>query len=171
MRKAQDIIGLPVIEIETGKQIGTAKDFLIDHDWNLQGVLLETKHWFSAPRYVKWEAVIALGTDAITIPSELEVQSLEDDQELCYLEYGATRIKGLPVITVSGNQLGMIEDVYFGEQWGRKIVGYELTEGLLSDLKEGRKWLPTPESIKIGEDAIIVPVSSESDLQDVPTIQ
>ena len=42
LRKAQDIIGLPVIEIETGKQVGTVKDFLIDHDWHLQGVLLET---------------------------------------------------------------------------------------------------------------------------------
>ncbi len=171
MRKGQDIMGLPVIEIETGKQIGTAKDFLIDHDWHIQGVLLETKHWFSASRYVKWEDIIALGTDAVTIPNESAVITLEDDQQLCYLEYGTTKIKGLPVITVNGIKLGMIEDVYFGEQWGRKIVGYELSEGLLSDLKEGRKWLPTPDCIKIGEDAIIVPVECEVQLQEVPTIQ
>lgn len=171
MRKAQDIIGLPVIEIETGKQIGTAKDFLIDTDWNLQGVLLETKSWFSAPRYVKWDHIIAFGTDAITIPDGQCIQSLEADIELNYLEHGTSKLKGLPIITVNGNQLGLMEDVYFGEQWGKKIVGYELSEGFLSDLKDGRKWLPAPDGIMIGEDVIIVPVDCETQLQEIPTFQ
>lgn len=171
MRKAQDIIGLPVIEIENGKQIGTAKDFLIDRDWNLEGVLLETKSWFSAPRYIKWEHVISFGTDAITVPDAQSVDSLDSDIELSYLEYGTTKLKGLPIITVSGNKLGMVEDVYFGEQWGKKIVGYELSEGFLTDLKDGRKWLPAPDSAKFGEDAIIVAVDCESQLQEIPTFQ
>ncbi|WP_127579562.1 PRC-barrel domain-containing protein [Paenibacillus koleovorans] len=171
MRKAQDIMGLPVIEIETGKQIGTAKDFLIDRDWNLQGVLLETKHWFSAPRYVKWDHVISFGADAVTIPDGQSVQTLEDGMELCYFEHGSSKLKGLPIITVNGTNLGMVEDVYFGEQWGKKIVGYELSDGLLADWKDGRKWLPAPEDVTIGADAIIVPGDCDTQLQDVPTFQ
>lgn len=169
MRRAQDIIGLPVIEIETGKQVGTAKDFLIDRDWNLQGLLLETKHWFSSPRFVEWDAIIALGEDAVTIPDEDSVRDLDDADSALFLASGSSKIKGLPVITVNGVQLGLVEDVYFGEEWGRKIVGYELTEGFLSDLKEGRKWLPSPDQVTLGEDAIIVPVRSDTQLKDVTT--
>ncbi|MFK7696579.1 PRC-barrel domain-containing protein [Paenibacillus sp. HJGM_3] len=171
MRRAQDIMGLPVIEIESGKQIGSAKDFLIDRDWNLQGVLLETKTWFSAPRFVKWDDVISFGTDAITITGGQAVHSLEGELEQLYAERGASKLRGKPVMTVAGNKLGLMEDVYFGEQWGRKIVGYELTEGFLTDLQDGRKWLPAPENIVFGEDAIIVPADCEAQLQDVPTFQ
>ncbi|MOA67251.1 hypothetical protein D3C78_1943430 [compost metagenome] len=41
---------------------------------------------------------------------------------------------------------------------GRQIIGYEISEGFISDLKEGRKWLPMPEKVTIGEDAVIVPI-------------
>ena len=61
------------------------------------------------------------------------------------------------MITVGGHELGMVEDVYLDQNWGKQIVGYELSEGFISDLKEGRKWLPMPDSATKGEDAIIVP--------------
>lgn len=170
MRRAQDIMGLPVIEIETGKQLGTAKDFVIDRDWNIQGVLLESKHWFASPRYIAWDDIVSLGTDAVTVKDEQVVRDHDedDDRTVCLLD-GSFKIKGLPVITVNGDHLGLVEDVYFGEQMDKKIIGYELSGGLISDLKEGRKWLPSSEAVKIGEDAVIVPVSCI--VQETPSFQ
>lgn len=158
MRKAQDITGLPVIVIETGKQAGTAKDFLIDRDWNLQGVLVEAKHWFSSPRYIAWDDIVSIGADAVTVQDEQVVRELEHNLDAVCLLGGDFKLKGLPVITANGDQLGYVEDVYFGKQMDKKIVGYELSGGLISDLTEGRKWLPSPERATIGEDAVIVPV-------------
>ncbi|TMV52764.1 photosystem reaction center subunit H [Paenibacillus mesophilus] len=159
MRRAQDIMGLPVIEIEAGKQVGTAKDFVIDRDWNIQGVLLDSKHWFASPRYIAWDDIVSIGTDAVTVKDEQVVRDYDDKADTVCLLDGSFKLKGLPVITVNGDHLGMVEDVYFGEQMDKKIVGYELSGGLISDLKEGRKWLPSSEAAKIGEDAVIVPVS------------
>lgn len=169
MRRAQDIIGLPVIEIKTGKQLGTAKDCVIDRDWNIQGVLLESKHWFAAPRYIAWDNIVSVGTDAVTVNDEQAVCERDGDADTFLLLDGSFKLKGLPVITVDGHQLGLVEDVYFGEKMDKQIVGYELSDGLISDLKEGRKWLPSSETAVLGEDAVIVPVSCV--VQDLPSFQ
>lgn len=169
MRKAKDIVGLPIIEIETGRQAGTAKDFLVDSSWMIQGVLLETKHWFSSPKYIAWDELISVGEDAITIPNEVAILQLKETSGLFCMMSGANKIMGLPMITINGHQLGIVEDVYFGEKMDKKIIGYELTDGFISDLQEGRKWLPAPNQITIGEKAIIVPVHCEHNLEKIVT--
>ena len=76
-------------------------------------------------------------------------------------------MKDLPVVTVHGEQLGRVSDVYFDDLQGTQIVGYELTDGFIADMMEGRKWLPAPrklDDVMLGEDVIIVPAVSEARL-------
>lgn len=167
MRKAHDLIGLPVITVESGKQVGQVKDLLLDATWHIQGIALETKHWFSSLRYIPWEEIVGAGSDAVTIPNDSVIREPEQAEGLYALLEGSQKIKGLPIVTVGGQQLGMVEDVYLGQEWGKQIVGYELSEGFISDLKEGRRWLPMPESATKGEDAIIVPVHCTQDLEEL----
>ena len=157
MRKAHDLIGLPVLTVDSGKQIGQVKDLLVGPDWNIRGIMLEVKNWFSSLRYIPWEGIVAAGEDAITIPNESVIREFEHLEECHAFLEGSRKIKGLPVITVGGHKLGVVEDVYLNQNWGKQIVGYELSEGFISDLKEGRRWLPMPETATMGEDAIIVP--------------
>lgn len=167
MRKAHDLIGLPVLTVESGKQIGQVKDLLIDPEWNIRGIILEAKMWFSSLRYVPWEGVVAAGEDAVTIPNEHVIIEFEQTGESHSLLEGSRRIKGLPVVTVGGDKLGMVEDVYLTQDWGKQIVGYELSEGFISDLKEGRRWLPMPETATKGDDAIIVPVHCAQEVEEL----
>jgi uncharacterized protein YrrD len=159
LKRARDVIGLPILCVQTGKQCGTVKDLLLGSDWQIEVVLLENKHWFSASACILWKDVIALGEDAITIDNEDAVTQL-DDQQRAYTSFvnGERKVKGMPVVTVNGQHLGIVDDVYLDPLMGKKVIGYELTEGFISDLKEGRKWLPLPDSVTMGEDAIIVPV-------------
>lgn len=168
MKRARDVIGLPVICVQTGKQVGNARDFLLSDSWEIEALLLETKHWFSEATCIKWKDVIALGADAVTIESDEVIRPLEEAPEVSKsLLSGSHKIKGLPVLTVNGQQLGILEDVYLDPEWGKKVIGYELTEGFISDLKDGRKWLPLPESVTVGEDAIIVPVHCSEALEEI----
>ncbi|MEC0232586.1 PRC-barrel domain-containing protein [Paenibacillus alba] len=167
MRKAHDLIGLPVITVDSGKQIGQVKDLLIGPEWNIRGIVLEVKVWFSALRYIPWEGIVAAGEDAITIPNEMVIREFEHVEECHALLDGSRKIKGLPIITVGGHKLGVVEDVYLNQDWGKQIVGYELSEGFISDLKEGRRWLPVPESATKGEDAIIVPVHCAQEMEEL----
>ncbi|MDF2647071.1 MAG: subunit of photosystem reaction center [Paenibacillus sp.] len=167
MRKAHDLIGLPVITVDSGKQIGQVKDLLVSPDWNIRGILLEVKHWFSSLRYIPWEGIVAAGEDAITIPNESVIREFEHVEECHAFLEGSRKIKGLPVITVGGHKLGVVEDVYLNQNWGKQIVGYELSEGFISDLKEGRRWLPMPVAATKGEDAIIVPVHCAQEVEEL----
>ncbi|MBP1156526.1 MULTISPECIES: PRC-barrel domain-containing protein [unclassified Paenibacillus] len=167
MKRARDVIGLPIICVETGKQVGHTKDLLMDEDWQVEALLLEDKHWFSEMTCVASTDVLALGEDAVTIKKEEAVRSMEADKCFRTLLCGNSKLKGLPVITINGQQLGMVEDVYLDADKGIKVIGYELTEGFISDLKEGRKWLPMPDTVKLGEDALIVPVHASDTLEEI----
>lgn len=169
MLKARDIIGMPVIDVTSGKQLGSVKDFYLNQHWELKAILLEGKHWFHTAKAIVCEDIISFGQDAITIYSEECVNHIDVDPEWVSFMSGNSKIKGRSMITVNGIQLGLIEDVYFEENKGKKVIGYELTEGFISDLTEGRKWLPAPHNITLGEDAIIVPLQSDLNLEEIET--
>jgi uncharacterized protein YrrD len=167
LKRARDVIGLPIICVQSGKQAGNVKDLLIGAEWQIEAVLLESRRWFSATQCIRWENVIALGDDAITIENEEAIGCLDESREYTSLLNGDKKVKGMPVLTVNGQQLGIVDDVYLDHDLGKNVVGYELTDGFISDLKDGRKWLPLPESVTVGEDAIIVPVHCHGSLEEI----
>jgi uncharacterized protein YrrD len=168
LKRTRDVIGLPVLCLQTGKQFGNVKDLLFSDDWQVEVVLLENRHWFSEATCILWKDIIALGDDAITVDNE-EAFSLLNDSYQAYTSFvnGNRKVKGMPVVTMNGQHLGIVDDVYLDPIVGKKVLGYELTDGFISDLKEGRKWLPLPDSVTMGEDAIIVPVHCNESLAEM----
>ncbi|GGG83869.1 PRC-barrel domain-containing protein [Paenibacillus radicis (ex Gao et al. 2016)] len=171
MIKLQQLIGLPVIVIHSGKHAGVVRDAWFDEHWKLLGLVLSNAKWFgSAVLAVKWSDVLTCGEDAVLISGEEAVKPVKSAEILRSFETGVVKLKDLPVVTVQGLQLGRVSDVYFYPFQGTQIVGYELTDGFISDLMEGRKWLRAPEdpeAVLLGEDAIIVPAVSEAELEPV----
>jgi uncharacterized protein YrrD len=154
------LIGLPVIDIVTGKRTGTVRDVLVDRSWKLRGVILYYKSWFSSARYVEWKSVCSAGHDSIMIDSRKSIKKYKDTPGVYYLSYGKNCLKGLPLVSVEGIQMGLLEDVYFSQKMEDSIIGFELSEGLLTDLQEGRRTIPVPDGAERGVDVILVPVQS-----------
>ncbi|GKU75640.1 PRC-barrel domain-containing protein [Paenibacillus sp. L3-i20] len=171
MIKLQGLIGLPVIVIRSGKHVGTVKDAWFDEHWGLNGLILEYAKWFATSiRVVQWSEILSCGEDAIIIASEEAVIAMKPKQIGRAFYTGIVKLKDFPVVTVQGIQLGLLSDVYIYPFQGTQIVGYELTDGFVSDLMEGRKWLKAPsdpDMVLLGEDAIIVPAVSEAELEPV----
>lgn len=171
MIKLQQLIGLPVIVIHSGKQVGTVKDAWFDEHWQLNGLILECAKWFATSvRIVAWTDVLSCGEDTVIIASEEAIIRMKSKQLLRSFYTGLVKLKDLPVVTVQGLQLGRVSDVYFYPNQGTQIIGYELTDGFVSDVMEGRKWLRAPsdpDAVLLGEDAIIVPAVSEAELEPV----
>jgi uncharacterized protein YrrD len=165
LRKANDLLGLPVIEVQTGKQLGTAKDIVFDPNWCARGITLETKHWFSSSQFIDWENILSFGEDAITIATEDLIKGINEAADANYLLNGEHKVKGAKIFTVNGQQLGTVEDVYFSKDMGKRIMGYELSDGFLADVTEGRKWLPIPDHATMGIDVILVPVKCSEEVQ------
>ncbi|MEF2248281.1 MULTISPECIES: PRC-barrel domain-containing protein [unclassified Paenibacillus] len=171
MIKLQQLIGLSVFVMHSGKRIGTVKDAWFDEHWQLNGIIIDFASWFATSlKVVPWSEVLSCGEDVVLISSEKAIVRMKSNQIMRAFYTGVTKLKDLPVVTVQGMQLGRVSDVYFYPFQGTQIVGYELTDGFVSDLMEGRRWLKAPsdkEQIMLGEDAIIVPAVSEAELEPV----
>jgi uncharacterized protein YrrD len=163
-QRIQFLIGLPVLH-RNGKAVGKVKDVWFDEFWNLAGIVLESRVWFRhAAKIVGWDKVVSCGEDSLIVRDGDVVEIVRTDRLLRSFQCGVVRLKEMPVYTVSGTGLGRIADVYLKQSEGTQLIGYELTDGFLADVFEGRRrlFLPEgPESVTMGEDAILVPDSYE----------
>jgi uncharacterized protein YrrD len=162
--KARDLVGLPVIEVATGQKIGTVQDVMFD-SWIACCLLLETRVWFTKPRAVEWKEGVSVGEDAVILPRGMVVRDCPEAAETAFFLLKERKITGIPVLSRNGQEIGTIEDVYIASELDKRILGFELSEGFLTDVTEGRKWLPFPDKITFGKDAVIVPVQSHRELK------
>lgn len=166
MIQAQRMIGLTVL-LQSGKYLGKVKDLWFDEFWNLIGVVLDKNARSGLrrmPKIVYWENIVHCGEDALLIRDRTNVETINGNQLLRTFLTGIVKLKDMPVYTIEGQHLGEVTDVYMKPTKGTQIIGYELTDGFLADVFEGRRrlFLPeAPENITLGEDAILVPASYE----------
>ena len=155
--KLLELIGLPVYEIETGKQVSKVKDFRITEQWCITHLELEgSGRKGNVISVVRWEDVTACGEDAIMIANDKAIRQTEAIHiERSFLT-GKAAMKDLPVVTTEGSQLGWVADVYFQPNMGNHITGLEISDGLLSDLLEGRRQIDGMSGLKWGADVIVV---------------
>ncbi|CAM2848431.1 PRC-barrel domain-containing protein [Paenibacillus sediminis] len=164
--KLQELIGLAVYEVEHGKRVGEVVDFIVSEEWRIVGIELEGKRLFSPNiKVVLWEDIAAYGEDAVMIRNQQAIRNTEADQIKHTFLLGRGKLKELPVLTNDGALLGRLADVYLDQEMGNTIVGLEISDGFISDLVEGRKWLPYTPEITIGEDVLMVPSLSEEKLE------
>ncbi|GAA4705584.1 PRC-barrel domain-containing protein [Brevibacillus fulvus] len=159
MHKALDVIGLPIICLQTGETIGSVRDILCDLEWHVLGIVLSESNWFQSGTFIPVEHIHAVGEDFLTVAGKDTISSLQQIAEATVgLVCGKNKLKGKSVITEDGKFLGKIEDVYFSTNW-EKLVAYELSNGWIADVTSGRKRLSAPASLVFGEENLIVPNS------------
>ena len=171
MRKARDLVGLPVIDTLAGEHQGEVRDVLFAPDGRLHSLLLEKGGLLTASRIVPKANISSIGQDAVTIRTRDDIECYRDETGLIRsLLDGDVPYVGKDVLTANGSLLGTVEDVYIDDEL-HTIVGYEISEGFLVDLTEGRKVLRTHPDMMFGMDALLVPEDVElaGDLGDVGT--
>lgn len=155
--KGLELIGIPVFDLQTGKRLSKVTDLWVNESWEITHLVLESRLFYARTiPVIAWEDVTACGEDAVILKDQEcieHVKCKEAEQHRTFL-LGHQRIKELPIITSEGSQLGWVADVYFQPQLGNTIIGMEITDGLLSDLIEGRVLYEG--TGRMGEHAIIV---------------
>lgn len=163
--KLQEMIGLSVFDVEEGKELGKVCDFILSDQWTVLGFELERKALFSkTAKTISWSDIVAYGEDAVMIRNQQAVRETKADDIQFTYSLGKNKLKDLPVITEDGLQLGKISDVYINQEVGNTIIGLEISDGFVTDIIEGRKWLPCTSDMIVGENAIVVPPMSEERL-------
>lgn len=165
MLKIKELLGLPVIDLSTGKEIGEVKDVVIDaENYRMVGVLLCHAGWFRSGKGIMREQLKSMGPDSLTVESEAAIV-----QEEVLVLNGRTLSKedilGKHIVTTEGKTVGMLADIYVDAATGA-LTGYEISDSVITDLLEGRKQMPLPAIQKIGEETVIV--SDEQELNNQP---
>ncbi len=152
LRKGREILGLPVISLATGKEIGIVNDLVwCPHIRKITYILLDETGILHQPRFIRYHDVTNIGKDAITVA----VDSLPEGETKPQDSPRVTQITGVPVLTTEGENLGTVEDVVFAVEDG-ELLGCEISGGLFEDLISGRSILPWDAVVTWGEETIIV---------------
>lgn len=154
MRRTRPFIGLSVVDETTGHVLGKVQDLLFLNDQEVYGLLLKPPSWFSQGKVLAFTGILTVGTDAIMVHAKAtweEVKTLEPYR--CMIE-GKHPFDGKCLYTEKGNLCGEVADVYIDQKSG-KIIGYEISDGLLADLLSGRKYISKDEVLEISENLVV----------------
>ena len=135
MKKSVEILGLPVISITEGRELGMSKTLLMDaRNGLVAAITIEDEDWYRGVKLIPYESVIAIGDDAVTITNSENILKLDDAGDYEALLDDNIRVIGTKAITKSGTIQGKITELYIGDDG--KIEKCEITapDGTTSDV-------------------------------------
>ncbi len=135
MKKSVEILGLPIISITEGRELGMSKTLLIDaKNGTVAAITIEDEDWYRGVKLIPYESVIAIGDDAVTVTNSENILTLDDAGDYEQLLDDNIRIIGTKAITKSGSIQGKISELYIGDDG--KIEKCEITapDGTTSDV-------------------------------------
>jgi len=155
--QATKIIGLKVITLDGGNEIDSVKDVIYNPDENeVKALLIDKQGWFKDAKIISIENIKSVGQDAVMIQNEDVVENVsQNSKRLANIARDKNYLTKTKIVTVDGNDLGNITDLYFSLPYG-DVEEFEVSDGLINDLKSGRNKLSIADIVTIGEDATIV---------------
>lgn len=127
MKTSAEILGLPVISITEGRELGMSKTLLIDaKNGAVAAITIEDEDWYRGVKLIPYDSVIAVGADAITITNSENILTLEDAVDFENLLDENVRIIGTKAITKAGTIQGSVSEIYIGDDG--KVVQCEISD-------------------------------------------
>ena len=116
MKKSNEIIGLPVISITEGRELGMSKTLLIDaKNRRIAAITIEDEDWYRGVKLIPYDSVIAIGSDAVTVTSSETIIKLDEAADFENLLDENIRIIGTKAITKAGTIEGSVTEIYIGD--------------------------------------------------------
>lgn len=157
MRTFSLLKGLPVIDMKSGAKIGEVSDISVTRVGNVKGLIVKKGNLFKKSFLLRVENVHSYGGDGVMIENPKVLEHDQIPPEFTFEHH--ERLSGKMMLSQDGEELGLLQDVYFLEEMGT-IVGYELTDGFFSDITDGKRVIKAVDPPAIGKDAIVVNVEN-----------
>jgi uncharacterized protein YrrD len=160
---AGDIIGLPVVTLDSGVTIAHVKDMIVDPSRRQVLALVVQEKAFAKPaRAIPFGRIAANGVDAVLVPNVKVSLEIDRDPVLRSLD-NAYKVQGANVMTDTGRKVGTVADMLIDDHTG-EIKTYELLVGP----DDERHSLPADGIVSLGRDVLYVTVAAV-DALDVKT--
>ncbi|MDW7673154.1 MAG: PRC-barrel domain-containing protein [Bacillota bacterium] len=158
MKKGRALIGLPVLSEKEGQPLGRVMDILYsDNEGQIKGILVETEGT-SLPemRFIQIANIKDISNEVVFIDNKNSLQApqcLKADSG--DTSYSTALLIGQHIYSELGKEQGMITDVVLDFDKGI-VNGYQISNGFIADLVNGRNVIPVGSVITMGKDMIIV---------------
>lgn len=152
MKCSAEIVGLPIISIIKGREVGKVRELLINpHQGEVAYLLLNTGPWYTPPCVLPFKEVFGIGEYAVTIEYDNSISLLENEPEAKQLLESQVKVIGTKVITRVGKYLGQVSEIQIDEESG-KICG------CLMELSDGSNTVVIPASsiVTFGQEVLVI---------------
>jgi len=166
MKKTQKILGLPIISIADGMEVGKVKSTIINAEKGaIDFIVVDSGIQIFSARVIPSEDVLGIGEYALTIENEGVITDIGKIPAAIQLLQKDIQVKGTKVLTRKGRLIGEIGDIYIDENDGCKITGLEF----ISDITQKNvRLIPRDIVITFGKNLTVVKDEIELSLLDTP---
>ncbi|MEN6315621.1 MAG: PRC-barrel domain-containing protein [Clostridiaceae bacterium] len=167
MKKTQKILGLPIISISDGLEVGKVKSIIINADRGaIDYIVVDSGIQIFSARIIPTEDVLGIGEYALTIENESVITDISKIPAAIQLLQNDIRVKGTKVLTKKGSLIGEIGDIYIDENNECKITGLEF----IADITQKKiRLIPRDTVITFGKNLTVVKEDFENSLLDTPS--
>jgi uncharacterized protein YrrD len=166
MKKTQKILGLPIISISDGMEVGRVKSIIINADRGaIDYIVVDSGIQIFSARVIPTEDVLGIGEYALTIENEGVITDINKVPAAIQLLQNDIRVKGTKVLTKKGRLIGEIGDIFIDDNDNCKITGLEF----IADITQKQiRIIPRESVITFGKNLTVVKEDVESSLLDTP---
>ncbi len=135
MKKSVEILGLPIISITEGRELGVSKTLLINAKKGfVTAITIEDEDWYRGVKLIPFESIVVIGDDAIIITSGENILRYDANSEYEALLSANIQIVDTKAITKNGTIQGKISEIFVGDDG--KIEKCEVTapDGTVSEI-------------------------------------
>lgn len=126
MKSSQQILGLPVLSIKEGKQIGAVRSLVLNaQEGKIDFILVEDKTWYLGPKAMSFKAVQGIGEFALTVLSRSSLSAVAECAGLVDLLEDDLCLPGIKVLSNKGRLVGQVSEYFVDDNTG-DIMGCQL---------------------------------------------
>lgn len=162
MKKSKELLGLTVISIEDGKDLGNVSDFVINPSKGaVEYLIIDCGVKYLGLKVLPFGLVEGVGEYAVTVQSADALTELAEEADIKGLLEKDVHVTGTRVLSKKGKLIGTVSEFLVDDDAEGKISGCELD---LGDDSDEKGIIPAEQIITFGKDILVVNEGVEGSL-------
>lgn len=154
------ILGLPVLDIDRGKRLGTVRSIVLDPaERRVAALGLQLAEGWRKRGLIAVEDIYAIGEQAVTLEDSERVADPDPKSHLGALARSRVDLRGTPLVTERGHGLGVVAEFEF--DLSGALTALHIQQGALRRLTRSIEPIPGAWVRAFGADAVIVSAEAE----------
>jgi uncharacterized protein YrrD len=162
MKKTQEVIGLPVISICDGSEVGKVKELVVNAEKGaVDFVIVDNGTQILGASVIPTEKVLGIGGYALTIENSSDMEEISKMPAAVDLLQKDVKVKNTRILTKKGRLIGETGDIFIDEDNRCSIAGLEF---ISNAAEEQIKIIPRESVVTFGKNLIVVAENVEETL-------